>query len=146
MDRQYWDLELKNQSKKRMQLVNAAIAQFDAIVHDRYGEKYFSGKQSWRNPLHLRISLPKGKKYDFILAAKLKCWLFEPPRCNFEFNREPKLKLKGNHDESRKIKVRNYRIHPIHAAYVWDVRSGIILEGAESVKRVLDGELDLVRG
>lgn len=147
-DREYWDLEMKNQSKKRVALVNAAIAEFGAIVHDRYEEKYFKGNLQWRNPLTLRISLPKGKKYAFILAAKLSCWLHEPDRIGIteEVFHKPKVKLKGNHDQSTLETVRRYRLHPPDRAYVKDIRTGKVIEGAESVSRVLNGELNLVLG
>jgi hypothetical protein len=145
-DWQYWDLEMKSQSKRKVALVNAAIEKFGAIVHDRYEEKYFTGKQQWRNPLTLRISLPKGQKYAFLLAAKVSCWLHEPDKIGIteEVFEKPNVKLRGSHDELRRKLVRTCRLHPIQHACIKDAQFAKVIEGAENVSRVLNGELNLI--
>jgi len=145
MQLEYWDLELKDQSKNRMDLVNSAITKFGATVHSRYSDNLFSGSQQWRNPLLMRISLEKGKKYDFILASKLSCWLHKPDQVSVGegFESIPS-KLKGNHGELQFKPVRNYRLNPPDRAYIKDVRTGKIITGSEKANRILNGELDLI--
>lgn len=41
---EYWDAELKHQSKKRLALLEQAIAQTGAIITDRHESKYFKEK------------------------------------------------------------------------------------------------------
>jgi hypothetical protein len=67
---EYWDAELKNQSKQQLATLELAIAQTGAAIID-HENKYFTGKLKWRNPLLLKVKLPKGKRWEFILAAVL---------------------------------------------------------------------------
>ena len=68
---EYWDAELKNQSKQQLATLELAIAQTGAAIIDQHENKYFTGKLKWRNPLLLKVKLPKGKRWEFILAAVL---------------------------------------------------------------------------
>ncbi len=45
---EYWDAELKNQSKKRLTGLEKAIAETGAIIVDRHEDKYIEGKLQWR--------------------------------------------------------------------------------------------------
>lgn len=76
---EFWDAELKNQSKERMKRLDRAIAQTGAIVVDRDECVIFEdARLKWRNPLLLKIKVPQRRRYEFMLAAKV--WLAEPPR------------------------------------------------------------------
>jgi hypothetical protein len=147
---EYWDAELKHQSKKRLALMEEAVFQTGAIITDRYENKYFKGRLAWRNPLVLKVKLPKGKRWEFILASKV--WLARPSRISLglELNRcteLPHVPLRGNHDN---LKIRRrYRVHPENAAYIADYRPDlnggyVLIDGADIVMAVLDGDLGLI--
>lgn len=155
---EYWDAELKNQSKKRLAGLEKAIAETGAIITNRHEDKYFEGKLKWRNPLLLKVKLPKGKRWQFILASKCTIWLAHPPRVQLglqdmgRFNGtrywdSPPIPLRGNHDNA-KIR-RRYRLHPEHATYIADYKPELnggyeLIEGIDIVSAVLDGNLDLL--
>jgi hypothetical protein len=156
---EYWDAELKNQSKKRLAGLEKAITATGAIVTDRHEEKYFEGKLQWRNPLLLKVRLPKGKRWEFILVSGCTVWLAQPPRVQIglrdtagRFNGtrywdSPAIPLRGNHDDA-KIR-RRYRLHPEHAAYIADYKPELnggyeVIKGADIVSTVLGGDLGLL--
>lgn len=156
---EYWDAELKNQSKKRLASLEKAIAETGAIIVDRHENKYFEDKLKWRNPLLLKIKLPKGKRWEFILASKCTIWLAHPPRVQMGVRDTmgrfdgttyldfPPIPLRGNHDNAKRR--RNYRLHPTHAAYIMDYKPELnsqyeVFEGADIVSAVLGGDLDLL--
>jgi hypothetical protein len=68
---EYWDAELKNQSKQQLATLELAITQTGAVIIDQHENKYFTGKLKWRNPLLLKVKLPKGKRWEFIVATVL---------------------------------------------------------------------------
>jgi hypothetical protein len=151
-----WDAELKNQSKQRLEALELAIAQTGAVIIDQHENKYFTGKLKWRNPLLLKVKLPKGKRWEFILATKSTIWLAHPPRIQIGIadtipqcsnQKVEPVKLRGNHDDA-KIR-RTYRVHPLDAAYIKDYRPGLnsgyeIFKGTDIVAAVLNGDLDLI--
>lgn len=154
---EYWDAELKDQSKRRLANLERAIAQTGAVITDRHEDEYFTGKLKWRNPLLLKVKLPKGKRWEFILATKSTIWLAHPPRVQigladamFRCSRYQEIKpvkLRGNHDDA-KIR-RTYRVHPLNAAYIKDYRPELdggyeIFKGVDIVAAVLGGDLDLI--
>lgn len=152
---EYWDAEVKHQSKKRMALLERAIAQTGAIVTDRYEWEIFKkDKLKWRNPLLLKVKLPKGKRWEFILVSKYTIWLAKPtklsvPDCYNERSNLPYIPLRGNHDSTTLKTRRSYRLHPVGAAYIADFRPELdggyeIIKGADIVAAVLDGDLDLL--
>lgn len=53
-------------------------------------------------------------------------------------------KLKGDHDALQFQQVRRYRIHPVDRAYVKDMRTGKVVEGADNVSQILNGRLNLI--
>lgn len=123
-EREYWDLYLKNSSKTTLQLLQNAMEELEGTEHDRYEENWFKS-QSWRNPLTLRISLPRGKRFAFILklqnpkTKRIMGWLDWPARvggidlsldCRSSSNNE-RYTLKGNHNDLRSVRVRNYVLH-----------------------------------
>lgn len=154
---EYWDAELKSQSKQRLATLERAISQTGAVITDQHEDKYFTGKLKWRNPLSLKLKLPKGKRWEFVLATKSTIWLAHPPRvqigladaisrCSRHQEVKP-IKLRGNHDNAKRR--RNYRVHPSHAAYIMDYHPELngeyrIFEGADIVATVLGGGLDLI--
>lgn len=163
---EYWDAELKNQSKKRLAMLEQAISQTGAIITDRYEDKFFKDpKLLWRNPLLLKIKLPPGKRWEFILASKCMVWLARPPKLRIPKtpNRNvrrgdptaycagycdpPPALLRGDHDNLKLRRV--YRVHPVHAAYIADYKPEFdggreIIEGIDIVQAVLGGDLDLI--
>lgn len=154
---EYWDAELKNQSKQRLAALERAIAQTGAVITDQDEDKYFTGKLKWRNPLLLKVKLPKGKRWEFILATKSTIWLAHPPRVQIgiadamsrcsRYQEIKPVKMRGNHDNA-KIR-RTYRVHPFDAAYIKDYRQGLdggyeVFKGVDIVAAVLDGDLDLI--
>lgn len=149
--REYWDACLKNQSKGRVKAFHSALKLFDGKIHDWHEDKHFSGKQSWRNPISLRISLPEGQRFPFILHTIRKgyqIWLSKPPRITAGIpNPKPRLKLKGNHDVSKLSLRRGYYLHSNdrRKPYLADLLNGEKrIFGQEVLERVLDGELDLL--
>lgn len=154
---EYWDAELKNQSKKRLAGLEKAIAETGAIITDRHEDKYFEGKLKWRNPLLLKIKLLQGKRWDFILASKCTIWLARPPRVQLglqdvmfrckRYQGSLPIPLRGNHDSTKRR--RNYRLHPEHAAYIADYKPELnggceVIEDADIVSAVLGGDLNLL--
>lgn len=148
---EFWEAELKNQSKERMKRLDRAIAQTNAIIVDRDECIIFEEPRlKWRNPLLLKLKVPRGKRYEFMLAAKV--WLAEPPRVAV-YDRTnpdnlPRISLRGNHDNAKRR--RNYRLHPHGREYIADYRPELngeaeIFNGIEIVAAVLNGELDLLR-
>ena len=102
MDREYYDLKLKNQSSSRLKKINEAILLFDGVIHDQHELHYY--KQQWRNPIYYRISLPANFRYKFILFTKE--WLYKPAKVQLDiWSEKPTLKLKGNHNQSELPKV-----------------------------------------
>ncbi|MGL5061389.1 MAG: hypothetical protein ACRC62_15555 [Microcoleus sp.] len=148
--REYFDLDLKNQGKARMAIAHAALKELGGIIHDTYESKYFKGKQSWRNPLLMRISLPDRMRWEFIRRSRL--WLARPPVYGAPemVFRDPildrPLPLVGNHKSWELPKVRNYRLHPTPSVRtLMPDGSYLTLDGAEALIRVLDGDLDFSR-
>jgi len=145
---EYWDAELKNQSKRRLKLLELAISQTGAIVTDRYEDEFFKEpKLKWRNPLLLRIKLPARKRWEFILATKCTIWLAEPLRIQIEYQQQPTIPLRGNHDALRKVLRRTYRVHGYPDAYIKDYKPELngdyeLFKGSEIVAAVFNGELD----
>lgn len=163
---EYWDAELKTQSKKRLAMLEQAIKQTGAIITDRYEDKFFKDpKLLWRNPLLLKVKLPRGKRWEFILASKCTVWLAAPPKIGIPkpLNRyvrrgdptaycagycdPPPVLLRGDHDNLQLR--RRYRIHPTQAAYIADYKPELdggreIIEGIDILAAVLDGDLDLI--
>lgn len=156
---EYWDAELKNQSKKRLTGLEKAIATTGAIITDRHEDKYFKDKLKWRNPLLLKIRLPKEKRWEFILATGCTVWLARPPQVQIglqdivdRYNRtgdwaSQNIPLRGNHDNA-KIR-RRYRLRPEQVAYIADYKPELnggceVIEGADIILAVLGGDLDLL--
>jgi hypothetical protein len=156
---EYWDAELKNQSKKRLAGLDKAIAATGAFITDRHEDKYFEDKLKWRNPLLLKVILPKGKRWEFILASGCTVWLAQPPQVQIglrdiidRYNgtgdwASPPIPLRGNHDDAKTR--RRYRLHPEHTAYIADYKPELnggyeVIEGADIVSAVLGGDLDLL--
>lgn len=144
---EYWDAELKNQSKRRLKLLEKAISQTEAIVTDRYEDSFFKEpKNQWRNPLLLRIKLPARKRWEFILATECTVWLAQPPQFQIGYT-QPTTKLRGDHDAlSRKIR-RTYKVHGYPDAYIKDYKPELkgeyeLFKGSEIVSEVLNGNLD----
>lgn len=154
---EYWDAELKDQSKRQLASLEGAIAQTGVAITDQHEDKYFTGKLKWRNPLLLKVKLPKGKRWEFILATKSTIWLAHPPRvqigladttsrCGRHQEVKP-IKLRGDHDHAKMR--RTYRIHPLDAAYIKDYRPELdggyeVFKGVDMVAAVLGGDLDLI--
>lgn len=154
---EYWDAALKNQSKKRLTGLAKAIAETGAIITDRHEDKYFEGRLMWRNPLLLKIKLPKGKRWEFILASEYTIWLAHPPQIQLglqdvirnsrRYRDAPPIRLCGNHDNAKTR--RRYRLHPEQLAYIADYKPELnggydLIEGADIVSAVLGGDLDLL--
>ena len=146
---EYWKIELKNQNKQKLSTLEENLKKFDGKIIARHESKYFSGKQKWRNPLILKISLPHGKRFSFIKASRI--WLHRPTKIliNSPNTREIQVPLRGNHEEmlrSYQYK-RSTRIDPRQSAYIKSYSSDgsfKVIKGAETVKRFLDGDLDIV--
>jgi hypothetical protein len=145
-DREYWDIDLKNQGRQRVAQLHAMLKKFGGIIHDFSESKYFSGKQSWRNPLVLRVTLPKGVRYKFIRESRV--WLHPPQVVGIPpgFPRSY-LPLRGDHAALQRKLRRSYNLH--HGWIKDHGESGKaidyrLFEGDEIVRRVLDGELDLL--
>lgn len=165
---EYWDAELKTQSKKRLAMLEQAISQTGAIITDRYEDEFFKDpKLLWRNPLLLKVKIPRGKRWEFILASKCTVWLAKPSKISVpeSFSKRirrgdptaycagycepPPVLLRGDHDKLKRQRRRSYRIHPTHAAYIADYKPELdggreIIEGIDIVVAVLGGDLDLI--
>jgi hypothetical protein len=152
-DKQYefWEAELKDQSKKRLALLDRAIAKTGSAITDRDEDIIFTDpKLKWRNPVLLKIKVPARKRYEFILEAKV--WLFEPPQVQKLYDPTnpddlPRIRLRSNHDNAKRR--RNYRFHPHGHEYIADYRPELngeaeFFKGAEILAAVLNGELDLL--
>jgi len=145
---EYWDAELRNQSKRRLKLLERAISQTGAIVTDRYEDSFFKEpKNQWRNPLLLRIKLPARKRWEFILATKCTVWLAPPPQVQIGYAQSPTIPLRGDHDALRKTIRRTYKVHGYPDAYIKDYKPELngeyeLFKGSEIVGTVLNGELD----
>lgn len=149
---EYWDCELKNQSKKRLAMLEKAVIETGAVIVDRDESQYFKDKLKWRNPLLLKIKLPKGKRWEFILASK--CWLSKPPQIQLGLQQwvssdPPRIPLRGNHDHLKTRRRYRLRLHPENVAYIADYRPELkggykVFEGAGIVAAVLNGDLDLI--
>lgn len=144
---EYWDAELKNQSKRRLKLLKRAISQPGAIVTDRYEDSFFKDPKLRRqNPLLLRIKLPARKRWEFILATECTVWLAPPPQVQTGYTQQT-VPLRGDHDAlSRKIR-RTYKVHGYPNIYIKDYRPELnggyeLFKGSEIVGAVLNGELD----
>lgn len=142
-DREYFDLELKTQSKANLAKL-ARLAEFGGVEHDRHEWKYFSGSQAWRNPLSLRVSFPFGKRWDFMRATKMP--LQKPPKVQLGILPERgSIPLRGNHEnlsERRRYVMRARE----EGTYVKDFSPDgrvTVLQGSEAVKSVLDGGLKI---
>jgi len=62
-------------------MLEQAIFQTGATITDLYEDKLFKDpKLLWRNPLLLKVKLPYGKRWEFILASKCIVWLAKPPK------------------------------------------------------------------
>ncbi len=147
MKREYFDIDLKDQCKRRMNSLSSLI-QFGGIIHDQYEDKYFTGRQAWRNPLLLRVSLPEGKRWDFIShTIKLGCgiWLGHPAvPCLPTIRPERQIPLRGKHTD---LKLRrSYRL--VEGSYwIKDYQpdgSYSIYKDTEFTGSVLNGDLDLL--
>lgn len=115
---EYWDAELKNQSKRRLKLLELAISQTGAIVTDRYEDSFFKeSKNQWRNPLLLRIKRPARQRWKFILATDCTVWLAPPPQVQIGHTQPPTIPLRGNHDPLQRPIRRSYRVHGYPDAY-----------------------------
>lgn len=145
---EYWDAELRDQSKRRLKLLERAISQTGAIVTDRYEDSFFNEpKNQWRNPLLLRIKLPARKRWEFILASECTVWLAPPPQIQIGYPLPPKVLLRGNHDPLQRPIRRSYKIHGYPDAYIKDYRPDLngeyeLFKGSEIVNAVLSGDLD----
>jgi hypothetical protein len=140
--REYFDIELKNQSKPNLAKLGR-LAEFGGTEHDRHASKYFTGKLAWRNPLIVRVSFPRLKRWEFIKATGL--WCDRPHRIGVpEMPKAPAIRLRGNHDEMRGRR-RSYHLggglkgmvrdwHPVLGQRDFD---GVVSD-------VLDGNLDIV--
>ena len=148
---EYYDAELKNQSKRRLKMLQQAITQTGAIITDRDEDAYFKEpKLKWRNPLLLRLKLPAGKRWKFILASECTVWLAEPPRVQIGEPVPSKIPLRGDHDALRKVRRRNYRLHGCPEPSIMDYKPELsggyeIFRGSEIVSAVLDGNLDILK-
>jgi hypothetical protein len=148
MKREYFNIELKNQSKKRLAALQDGLEKFDGIIHDRHEETWFSGKQVWRNPLLLRVSLPESMRWQFISHTRI--WLARPPVIG-AFPGMPKEKpipLRGNHETLGRLR-RSYNLNWGDTPWIKDFGKDFdrgnyrMLKGG-AVHRVLDGDLELV--
>jgi hypothetical protein len=148
---EFWDAELKNQSKRRMKLLEKAIAQTGTIVTDRYEDLFFKEpKLQWRNPLLLRIKLPAKKRWEFILATKCTIWLAAPPRIQIGYEEPPRIPLRGNHNELRRVLRRTYKVNGYPNVYIKDHKPELnggydFFEGSEIVSAVLNGHLEILQ-
>lgn len=144
---EYWDAELKNQSRRRLRLLEYAISQTGAIVTDRYEDSFFKDpKLQWRNPLLLRIKLPARKRWEFILATECTVWLAPPPQVQID-RVQPTVTLRGDRDALRRKIRRSYRVHGYPNAYIKDYKPELngeyeLFTGSEIVSEVLNGELE----
>ena len=144
---EYWDAELKTQSKRQMKLLERAISQTGAIVTDRYEDSFFKDpKLQWRNPLLLRIKLPAKKRWDFILATKCTVWLAPPPKVQIG-HVQPTVPLRGDRNALKRPVRRSYRVHGYPNAWIKDYKPELngeyeLFMGSEIVCAVLNGELD----
>lgn len=73
---EYFEVELKNQSRKLMDRVYQGLRLFGGQIHATHESKYFTGKLAWRNPVILKVSLPVGLRWQFISETKI--WLARP--------------------------------------------------------------------
>jgi hypothetical protein len=143
--REYWDIDLKNQSRKRLQIFQAGMQKFGGIIHDSYEDKYFSGKLAWRNPILHRISLPRGDRFPFILFTHL--WVAHPPRISIGLLVQPSsIPLRGNHDNSLSRIRRSYGF-PTRSGREW-IRNHLPsgerqwIEEPGIIQAVMDGDLE----
>lgn len=158
MNREYWDVELKNQSKARLNALQQGLKTFDGIIHNQYESKYFTGKLTWRNPLVLRISLPQGKRWEFISATKI--WIARPAKISVipanlnlpdwckrkHWKHYKPIPLMGDHDN---LKLR--RTYNLTHGYIKDYTvpfSGHenykFIEDKDILVAVLNGDLGLI--
>ena len=157
---EYWDAELKTQSKTLLLMLNKALAETGATVISKKECILFEGRLKWRNPLLLKVKLLKGRRWAFILASNCKIWLHEPPRVQMGTQYiggfygtkylAPPIACRGEHNELTLPLRRVYRLHPHHAAYISDYRPDLngdsaYFEGADMVSGVLEGNLDLLK-
>lgn len=143
MNREYFDLELKTQSKGNLAKLDR-LAEFGGEIHDRHEWKYFQDKQAWRNPLSLRVSFPQGRRWDFMKAVKLP--LRKPPQVQLGvLPDKPIIPLRGTHEnlsERRRYVMRSGE----RGTYVKDFSPTgevTVLEGSENVRSVLNGGLEI---
>lgn len=158
--REYWDAELKHQSKSRLKALQEGLLVCGGIIHNQYESKYFKGKLAWRNPLVLRLSLPKGKRWEFI--SKTKIWLAKPAKlmvvpvniivnlpdwCDRKHRRfyEP-IPLRANHNNLNLRRSYNFQhgwIKDYHVPFSGYDQYNIIKD-RDILAAVLDGNLDLI--
>ena len=155
---EYWDAELKTQSKRRLKLLERAIAQTGAIITDRYEDSFFKEpKLQWRNPLLLRIKLPTRKRWEFILATECTVWLAKPPRIQIglqdaisrcsRYQEIKPIRLRGDHNTLQRVLRRTYKINGYPDVYIKDYKPELnggydLFKGSEIVNAVLNGDLE----
>lgn len=167
-----WDIDLIYQPKKVVSRLNAAIAEFGAIVVERHEEIIFTdARLRWRNPMLMKIRLAMGQRWAFILKSRV--WLHRPTRLLIDYgnlfagttrpinridprdhfkSREIDAILKGV-EIPRPVIRRNYRIHPRPCILDYHPCNGsransypnyTIIDLDKDVKAVLDGDLDRI--
>lgn len=151
--REYYDIDLKNQSKRLMQSLELGMSQFDLQIHDRHENKYFSGRQAWRNPLLLRVSIPEGDRFKFTLLTKI--WLHRIDRIGIPTLRvAPTMPLKGNHEDCKLRRTYHFPGGNFDGNTAWiknfnplnpgDYKDYELIYGVDRLGAILDGDLDSV--
>jgi len=142
--RDFYDIYLKNQSKKQMKLLADGLTLFDGIIHDQHEGKYFKDKQKWRNPLLLRVSFPRSNRFKFIRATGI--WVNRMSMVGVVplIKNEIYIPLRGNHDIQ--FLKRFYSMSPKGKEYIKTFnRSGCFkVLKSPLVQEVLNGNLSLV--
>lgn len=151
MERQYFDANLKNQAKQRLFVFHEGLRRFHGIIHDSHEYRDFSGRQAWRNPALFRISLPKGRRFEFILFTKI--WLARPPRFQLNIGRQipyirPICFAQINQERilKRQRRLYQYPSGDVEGCIMDDhpVNGKKLLKGDSVLYDTLSGEMDLL--
>ena len=147
MDCEYFEVELKNQSKKLIRALDRGLAEFGGQIHATHESRYFTGKLAWRNPATVKVSLPAGSRWAFIRATKI--WLARPTKLAINPGMpEPKYTRPicfGQVDHGEMELRRDYILGA--DPYILDrhpVSGDRVVQGEESTEAILNGTLDLL--
>lgn len=147
MTRQYFDADLKNQSKRLVTTFHEGLKACDGIIHDSHEDRYFTGKLAWRNPIVFRVSLPKGKRWEFIKLTKI--WLARPEVIGIPNMQPPYIRpiCFAAMPEPRNKRRAYYFPRTYAEAYIRDfhpVLGDRIINGEAALSRLLSGDLSVL--